>query len=73
MLFENLATGKIFHPEGRAVCAMKDLNLEFLRALSAEILRLSLSDRLRMTKFPRVIGSILRESNAARPTSGNSR
>ena len=39
------------HPEGRGVCDAKDINVEFWRGGSVEILRLSSSDSLRMTGF----------------------
>src|SRR5258708_6078881 len=38
------------HPEGRVVCAPKDLNLNYAQDFCVEILRLSLSDSLRMTR-----------------------
>jgi hypothetical protein len=40
------------HPEGRAVCALKDLNLCTKHTFSVEILRLSSSDSLRRTDAP---------------------
>jgi hypothetical protein len=37
------------HPEGRVVCAPKDLNLSTLLDVNVEVFRLSFSDSLRMT------------------------
>ncbi len=42
-------SSKTCHPEGRAVCGPKDLNLNFQQDTAIEILRLSSSDSLRMT------------------------
>src|SRR6267378_929673 len=41
-------SSKTCHPEGRAVCGPKDLNLNFQQDAAIEILQLSSSDSLRM-------------------------
>src|SRR5260370_13767973 len=45
------ASKKQCHPEQRVVCAAKDLNSNVVQKFYDEILRLSLSDSLRMTGF----------------------
>src|SRR5258708_37825488 len=45
------------HPEGRAVCALKDLSLQSVQTLAVEVLRLSLSDSLRMTCWGKIATS----------------
>src|SRR6266404_940658 len=42
------------HPERRVVCVAKDLSLNATLEFDCEILRLSLSDSLRMTSFTSV-------------------
>src|SRR5260370_42243369 len=52
------------HPEGRAGCALKDLSLQSVQTLAVEVLRLSLSDSLRMTWWGKIATS--EESAGAR-------
>src|SRR5258707_13796068 len=52
------------HPEGRTICALKDLSLQSVQTLAVEVLRLSLSDSLRMTCWGKIATS--EESAGAR-------
>src|SRR5258705_11323920 len=52
------------YPEGRTICALKDLSLQSVQTLAVEVLRLSLSDSLRMTRWGKIATS--EESAGAR-------
>src|SRR5258708_34393419 len=52
------------HPEGRTICALKDLSIQSVQTLAVEVLRLSLSDSLRMTCWGKIATS--EESAGAR-------